>query len=125
MNTVGALSSAVPAVPGVADIQVEPDQVAQVAKIVNEQADALEDRVRQLLAELNIDAPAEDVVSATAAEAWNRVIATGDGSYAERVQNYIKELRGFAAQLRKAAEDYRIGEDEKIKALGDRGAGTH
>jgi len=125
MNTMSALSAAIPGVPGVADIEVQPDQITKVAKIVDEQADALEDKVRQLLVELTIDAPAGDVVSSTAADAWNRVIARGDGSYAERVQNYIKELRGLAVQLRKAAGDYQVGEDEKIKALGDRGAGPH
>ncbi|HVW44239.1 MAG TPA: PE domain-containing protein [Amycolatopsis sp.] len=122
MNTVSALSTAVPAVPGVMDIQVEPDQVLRVAKIVNEQADALEDRVRALLVELNIDAPAEDVVSSTAADAWNRLVARGDTSYAHRVRSYITELRGLATQLRQAAGHYQAGEDEKVAALGDRGA---
>ena len=122
MNTVSALSTAVPAVPGVVDIQVEPGQVLHVAKIVNDQADALEDRVRRLLVELNIDAPAEDVVSSTAADAWNRLVARGDTSYAHRVQNYIDDLRGLASRLRQAAEHYQAGEDEKIAALGDRGA---
>ena len=121
MNTVSVLSTAVPAVPGVMDIQVEPDQVLTVAKIVNEQADALEDKVRQLLVELAIDAPAEDVVSSTAADAWSRVVARGDTSYAYRVQNYINELRGLASRLRTAAGHYQAGEDEKIAALGDRG----
>jgi glutamine synthetase type III len=118
-DTVSALSTAVPGVPGAMDIRVEPDQVLQVAKIINDQADALADRVRQLLAELSIDAPAQDVVSTTAVDAWNRLVARGDGSYANRVQNYINDLRGLAGQLRKAAKDYQVGEDEKIAAFGD------
>lgn len=121
-STVSALSTAVPGVPGAMDIHVEPDQVLQVAKIINDQADALADRVRQLLIELNIDAPAEDVVSATAVDAWNRLVARGDSSYALRVQNYIEELRQLASQLRTAAGTYQAGEDEKIAALGDRHA---
>ena len=121
MNTVSALSTAVPAVPGVVDIQVEPDQILQVAKVVNEQADALEDKVRQLLVALTIDAPADDVVSTTAADAWNRLVARGDTSYAKRVQDYLANLRGLATQLRQAAGHYQAGEDEKIAALGDRG----
>jgi uncharacterized protein YukE len=122
-NTVSALSTAVPGVPGAKDIEVEPDQVLQVAKIINEQADALDDRLRQRLVELNIDAPAQDVVSATAADAWNRVVARGEGSYAVRVQNYVQGLRDLASQLREAAKAYQAGEDEKIAAFGDRGAG--
>lgn len=121
-STVSALGTAVPGVPGAMDIHVEPDQVLQVAKIINDQADALADRVRQLLIELNIDAPAEDVVSATAVDAWNRLVARGDGSYALRVQNYIEQLRQLAGQLRTAAGTYQAGEDEKIAALGDRHA---
>ncbi|MTD57699.1 PE domain-containing protein [Amycolatopsis pithecellobii] len=121
--TVSAWSTAVPQVPAAMDIEVRPDQVLQVAKIINDQADELADRVRQLLAELNIDAPAQDVVSATAADAWNRLVARGDGSYAHRVQNYIEQLRHLAGQLRTAAGTYQKGEDEKIAALGDRHAG--
>lgn len=119
-TTVSALSTAVPAVPAAMDIAIEPGQVLQVAKIINDQADALADRVRQLLIELNIDAPADDVVSATAVDAWNRLVARGDGSYAQRVQNYIEQLRHLATQLRTAAGTYQTGEDEKIAALGDR-----
>ncbi|WP_236790516.1 PE domain-containing protein [Amycolatopsis sp. GM8] len=121
-TTVSTLSTAVPSVPAAMDIHVRPDQVLQVAKIINDQADALTDRVRKLLIELNIDAPAQDVVSATAVEAWNRVVARGDGSYAHRVQNYIEQLRHLATQLRNAAGSYQAGEDEKIAALGDRHA---
>lgn len=120
-NTVSALSTAVPAVPGLLDIQVEPGHLLQVAKIVNDQADALDDRTRQLLVELNIDAPAGDVVSSTAADAWNRLVARGDGSYAHRVQNYINALRQLSRQLREAAQHYQSGEDEKVAAFGDRG----
>ncbi|TNC26087.1 PE domain-containing protein [Amycolatopsis alkalitolerans] len=116
-TTVSALSTAVPGVPGAADIHVEPGQVRQVAKIISDQADALADRVRQLLVELTIDPPAQDVVSSTAVDAWNRLVARGDGSYAHRVQSYIDQLRQLAAQLRTAAGHYQAGEDEKIAAL--------
>ncbi|WAL65767.1 hypothetical protein ORV05_33725 [Amycolatopsis cynarae] len=119
-NTVSALSTTVPSVPGAMDIQVEPDKVAQVARIINDQADALDDKIHQLLLELSIDAPAGDVVSATAADAWNRLIASGDDSYAGRVMNYLQQLRALARQLRTAADTYQLGEDEKITAFGDR-----
>lgn len=121
-TTVSTLSTAVPAVPPAMDLVVEPDQVLHVAKIINDQADALADRIRQLLAELTIDAPAQDVVSTTAVDAWNRLVAGGDGSYAQRVQNYIDQLRHLATQLRTAAGTYQQGEDEKIAALGGRHA---
>ncbi|HET6503422.1 MAG TPA: hypothetical protein VFG87_21945 [Amycolatopsis sp.] len=120
-STAGALNTAVPAVPGVADIHIDPGNVLQVAKIINDQADELDDTLQQKLVELSIDAPAADVVSSTAVDAWNRLIASGDGSYAVRVQNYVKNLRDLATQLRTAAQQYQTGEEERAAALGDRG----
>ncbi|WP_245616888.1 hypothetical protein [Amycolatopsis taiwanensis] len=117
------LSTAVPEVPGIADIQVEPGNLLQVAKIINDQADDLDDKLRQKLIDLRIDAPAADVVSSTAVDAWNRLVATGEGSYATRVQNYIKNLRNLASKLRQAAEHYQVSEGDRAAAFGDRGAG--
>jgi uncharacterized protein YukE len=122
-SSVGVLNTAVPEVPGVADIQVDPGNLLQVAKIINDQADELDDKLRQKLIELRIDAPSADVVSSTAVDAWNRLVATGQGSYAARVQAYVKNLRDLAAQLRAAAGQYRTGEEEKAAAFGDRGVG--
>jgi hypothetical protein len=119
-TTMSALSTTVPGVPDALDIQVEPDRLRQAAKIINDQADALEDKIRQSLVELNIDPPADDVVSSTAVDAWNRLVAHGEDSYAGRVQNYLKDLRRLATQLRQAAAEYQTGEDEKIAALRDR-----
>jgi uncharacterized protein YukE len=123
VTTVRALSTAVPGVPGIADIRVEPGNLLQVAKIINDQADELDDKLRGKLADLNIEAPAQDVVSATAAEAWNRLVARGEGSYAVRVQAYVKNLRDLAAQLREAAKHYHNGDEDKAAAFGDRGVG--
>jgi uncharacterized protein YukE len=106
--TVSALSTAVPGVPGIADIKVEPGNLLQVAKIINDQADELEDKLRGKLADLTIDPPADDVVSATA-----------------RVRAYVKNLRDLAAQLREAAKHYDAGEEDKAAAFGDRGAGRN
>jgi uncharacterized protein YukE len=122
-STTGALSTAVPAVPSVADIHVDPGNLLQVAKVINDQADELDDTLQQKLVELSIDPPAADVVSSTAVDAWNRLIARGDGSYAVRVQNYVKNLRDLATQLRTAAQQYQTGEEERAAALGDRGVG--
>lgn len=122
-SSLGVLTTAVPAVPGIADIHVEPGKLLQVAKIINDQADELDDKLRQKLIDLRIDPPAADVVSSTAVDAWNRLVATGPGSYAARVQNYVKNLRTLASQLRAAAERYRTGEEEKAAAFGDRGVG--
>lgn len=123
VTTVSALSTAVPQVPGIADIRIEPGKLLQVAKIINDQADELDDKLRGKLADLNIEPPAQDVVSATATEAWNRLVARGEGSYAVRVQAYVKNLRDLAAQLREAAKRYHTGDEDNAAAFGDRGAG--
>lgn len=123
VTTIGSLGHAVPGVPGVADVHVEPGNLLQVAKIINDQADELDDQLRQKLIELRIDPPSADVVSATAVDAWNRLVARGEGSYAARVQNYVKNLRDLATQLRAAAKQYETGEDDKSAAFGDRGVG--
>lgn len=122
-SSAGVLNTAVPGVPGIADIHVEPTNLMQVAKIINDQADELEDKLRQKLIHLRIDAPSADVVSATAVGAWNRLVASGDGSYAVRVQNYVKNLRNLASQLRKAAEHYQVNEHDRAASFGDRGVG--
>lgn len=123
--TVSALSTAVPGVPGIADIKVEPGNLLQVARIINDQADELEDKLRGKLTDLIIDPPAGDVVSATATDAWNRLVARGEGSYAARVRAYVKNLRDLATQLREAAKHYDAGEEDKAAAFGDRGAGRN
>ncbi|MDQ0378426.1 hypothetical protein [Amycolatopsis thermophila] len=122
--TLGALGATVPAVPGAQDLRVDPDKLLLVARVVNEQADALDDRVREQLTGLDISAPAQDVISTTAVDAWNRLVARGDASYATRVQEYIRNLRDLAAQLRQAAGAYQTGEEEKVAALGNRGPGN-
>ena len=120
-RTLGALGASVPPVPR--DLRVDPDKVLLVAQVINEQADALDDRIRQKLTDLTISAPAQDVISTTAVDAWNRLVARGDASYALRVQEYVRNLRNLAAQLRQAAQAYQAGEEDKVVALGDRGAG--
>ena len=113
--TLSALGASVPSVPR--DLRVDPDQLLAVAKVINEQADALDGRIRQNLTDLKISPPALDVISTTAVDAWNRLVAHG---YAARVQDYVGDLRNLAAQLRKAAQAYQAGEEDKVAALGNR-----
>ncbi|GHF12223.1 hypothetical protein GCM10017786_52720 [Amycolatopsis deserti] len=108
----------VPSVPH--DLRVDPDKMLLVAQVISEQADVLDERIRQKLADLDISAPAQDVISTTAADAWNRLVARGDDSYAARVQAYVRNLRDLAAQLRQAAQAYQAGEEEKVAALSNR-----
>ena len=115
------LSSAVPVVPAAADVLVRPDKLLDVARIVEDQANALEDQLLTRLGELRIDAPSADVISTQSIEAWNSLIADGDRSYAGQVREYVAGLKRLVSQLRDAAKDYKISDEEKAAVFGDRG----
>ncbi|WUH82099.1 hypothetical protein OHS18_29370 [Amycolatopsis sp. NBC_00355] len=115
------LSTAVPVAPAAADVLVHPDKVLAVARIVEEQANALEDQLLTRLGELRIDAPSADVISTQSMAAWNSLIADGDRSYAGQVREYVAGLKRLVSQLRDAAKDYQVSEDEKAAVFGDRG----
>ncbi|QWF80820.1 type VII secretion target [Amycolatopsis sp. CA-230715] len=114
------LGTAVPRVPGMKDIDVDPDQVLEVAKIVEDQANALQARLTVHLDALHIDPPAQDVVSGAAVSAWNQLVADGDASYAKRVREYVQNLRDLAGQLRDASHKYVASDEEKAESLRDR-----
>ncbi|MET7990213.1 PE domain-containing protein [Amycolatopsis sp. NPDC005232] len=120
------LASSVPAAPGVADLIVAPEKLLDVAKAVDEQANALEDKLLTRLGELRIDTPSADAVSVNSVAAWNMIVAEGDHSYAAEARAYVANLRHLGEQLRGAAQTYQASEDDKAAAFGDRGAhGTH
>ncbi|WP_370969524.1 hypothetical protein [Amycolatopsis sp. cg9] len=115
------LSPAVPVAPAVADVLVRPDKLLDVARIVEEQANALEDQLITRLDQLRVDAPSADVVSTQSIEAWNSLIADGDRSYAGQVREYVAGLKRLVSQLREAAKDYKVSDEEKAAVFGDRG----
>ncbi|WP_242579089.1 hypothetical protein [Amycolatopsis sp. 195334CR] len=119
-QTSSGLPTAVPSVPGVKDLQVQPDQVDAVAKIIHDQAEQLEQRLAQRLGQLWIDPPSEDIVSKHAVEAWNEVVVAGEGSYEKQVRSYVEGLRTLADQLRTASQTYQVNEDATVGALEDR-----
>ncbi|MBE1574837.1 PE domain-containing protein [Amycolatopsis roodepoortensis] len=115
------LTSAVPTPPSVADIRVDPSKLLEVAKIVEEQVDALQDKLMTRLDQLRIDTPANDTVSVHATSVWNELVADGDQSYAAQVRAYVAGLRGLVGQLRTAAKEYKTSDADKAAAFGDRG----
>ncbi|WP_033290050.1 PE domain-containing protein [Amycolatopsis jejuensis] len=116
------LASSIPAAPGVADLVVEPAKLLDVARVVEEQVSALEDKLLTRLGELRIDAPSADTVSVNAVAAWNTVVAEGDQSYVAQVRAYVANLHKLVAQLREAAKTYQASDADKAAAFGDRGA---
>jgi uncharacterized protein YukE len=115
------LTSLVPTAPGVADIKVDPANLLDVAKVVEDQANALQDKLRLKLGELHIDTPSADVISTASVESWNALISDGDQAYAQRVRAYVQSLRDLVQQLRTASERYTVSEDDKAAYFGDRG----
>ncbi|WP_199429319.1 hypothetical protein [Qaidamihabitans albus] len=114
------LAAAVPGVPDARDIQVSPDNILDVARVIDEQAGLLQEKIAGHLAALRIPPPAADVVSTNATEAWNVLVAGGPGSYEQRVRAYVQGLRDLAEQLRTASETYRVSEEQKAESFGDR-----
>ncbi|MBB3049869.1 hypothetical protein FHS23_000864 [Prauserella isguenensis] len=108
----------VPSVPSAADIDVAPDRVAEVARVIEAQADALEKKLSEHLGSLHIPAPAEDIVSKNAIAAWNDVVSAPEDSYAAHARTYVEDLRSLATQLRRAGEKYAESDEEKADALG-------
>ncbi|OQO90557.1 hypothetical protein B1813_13430 [Saccharomonospora piscinae] len=109
--------------PVVRDIAVSPDRIVAVADVIEEQAKALERKVTEQVGALNIKAPADDIVSQEAAEAWNAVVSHGENSYASRVMAYVHGLQGLADQLRAAGRRYLSEDDGNAAALGDAAGG--
>lgn len=114
------LNASVPGVPSARDIQIAPDKILDVARIIEEQAAALQGKLAQHLAALRINAPSEDVVSTNVVQVWNEVIAGDEGSYERKVRSYVLQLRSLAEQLRKASGTYQLDDEEKAASFGDR-----
>jgi hypothetical protein len=106
--------------PAAADVLVHPDKLLDVARIVEEQANSLEDQLLTKLGQLRIDAPSADVISTQSIDAWNTLIADGDRSYAGQVREYVAGLKRLVSQLREAAKDYKVSDEEKAAVFGDR-----
>ncbi|PRX47484.1 hypothetical protein B0I33_10562 [Prauserella shujinwangii] len=117
------LAGSVPGVPSARDIQVSPDNILEVARVIDEQAGLLEEKIAGHLAALRIQAPASDIVSTHAIEGWNHVVSGGENSYEHRVRAYVRGLRDLAEQLREASERYEFSDREKAESFGDRRVG--
>jgi uncharacterized protein YukE len=116
------LPSTVPTAPGVADITVDPSKLLDVAKVVEDQANALQDRLRLSIGQLHIDTPSSDTISTASIDSWNALISDGDQSYARRVLAYVEGLRALVQQLRVASGTYTTSEADKAAHFEDRNA---
>ncbi|MGH3518255.1 MAG: hypothetical protein ACRDQ7_12720 [Haloechinothrix sp.] len=101
--------------------QVEPGELLAAAKIIEAQANTLADRLVDAAGTARVDAPAQDVVSVHVTEAWNALVAEGDGGYLGRVNAYLDSLRALAMRLRAAAAVYQHDDDAAVASFAHRG----
>ncbi|MGQ0840345.1 hypothetical protein [Actinokineospora sp.] len=97
---------------------VNHDNILAAAKIIQNQVDALSERLEEARYELRIVGPGDDVVSEKVAQAWNDRLVNDDDSYSFRVDEYVQSLRNLVIQLIDSAKNYGYNEDEIATALG-------
>ncbi|WP_031466891.1 hypothetical protein [Sciscionella sediminilitoris] len=102
---------------GMRDIQVDKDNVLQVAEVVQEVLDTEGRKVRELLGEIGILAPGDDLVSKGMAEAWDKRLRTNPDSHVNRIQGYLDSLARLVDRLAEAARSYGFNEEEIAGAL--------
>lgn len=100
---------------------VNRDNVLAAARIIENQADALQDLWVDCVHGFRIDPPGRDDVSIAMAAAWNDRLIGDDDSYKNRVKDYVFGLRKLAVQLGDTAKAYGYSEDEISAAFGKQG----
>ncbi|MCP2166180.1 PE domain-containing protein [Goodfellowiella coeruleoviolacea] len=113
-----ALADQIPTTGSGKTVKVNPDNVLQAGKIINEQVESLRTTFDAASRDLIIDAPGGDIVSSEVAAAWNSRLAQADDSYAKRVQQYIDSLDKLCAQMREAAKQYGYTEEDITGSFG-------
>ncbi|MGH3879712.1 MAG: hypothetical protein ACRDSK_22015 [Actinophytocola sp.] len=101
---------------------VNQHNVLAAARIIDNQATALMDRLKGAQRDLRIEPPGGDDVSTRIAPAWNDRLILDDDSYARRVLDYVGGLRRLAVQLGDTAKAYGFTEDEIEAAFRGQGA---
>lgn len=98
------------------------DNVLAAGRIIESQADALQNVFVTRANSLRIDPPGDDDVSVRMSRAWNDILYTNEDSYRNRIRDYITGLRRLAVQLGDTAKAYGYTEEEIETAFGTKGA---
>jgi hypothetical protein len=101
---------------------VNKDNVLAAAKIIQPQADALEDKLFSAGRQLTVVPPGNDDVSTKIAPAWNDLLVYNENSYANRIKQYVDGLRKLASQCADSARAYGYTEDQITAAFGSQSA---
>jgi hypothetical protein len=106
--------------PSTQKFEVNEKNVLDAGRLIQDQARALNDALNMHMFGLRIpaDAHAADRVSADIVEAWNDRLIDNPDSYANRVLDYIKNLNNLGEQLKTAAQQYELSEEEITATFG-------
>ncbi|MBB5954524.1 uncharacterized protein YukE [Saccharothrix tamanrassetensis] len=97
---------------------VTKDTVLQAGHIIDAQLDSLRKAYRHASDDLRVQLADADDVNSDIAAAWNDRLVEGEGSYAQRIAEYMDSLHGLITQLRAAAVQYGHTEEEIQAAMG-------
>ena len=100
---------------------VNKDNVLAAAKIIQTQAQALEDKLDYARRDLRVAPPGEDDISTRVAPAWNDLLVDRPDSYASRIDAYIQALYKLAQQCGESARAYGYTDEQVAAVFGATG----
>ncbi|MET9228700.1 hypothetical protein [Lentzea sp. NPDC003310] len=105
---------------GTQKFEVNKDNVLKAGAAIQDCATALKDKLDLVSDDLKISASenTDGKVGADIAAAWNSRLVGGPDTYAGRVDGYVKALQRLSDQLREAAKQYGISEEEITTTFG-------
>lgn len=106
--------------PSTQKFEVNKDNVLKAGQIIHDQAERLSRALNDASDVLLIPSTSrsDGDVGADIAAAWNSRLMGHDDTYAGRVKGYIKSLEGLSAQLREAAQQYGLSEEDITATFG-------
>jgi hypothetical protein len=108
--------------PASGSFTITKDNVLAAAQIIRTQAQALQDRLSEARDNMRIQPPGNDDVSVRIAPAWNDVLLDEEGSYANRVKQYVTSLNFLAEQCAQSAKTYGYSDEAIAAAFGSQSA---
>ncbi|CCH35499.1 hypothetical protein BN6_82820 [Saccharothrix espanaensis DSM 44229] len=97
---------------------VTKETVLQAGHVIENQLESLRRSYRDASRDLKVRLENADDVNSDIAAAWNDRLVDSEGSYAQRIMEYMTSLEGLVTQLRATAVQYGHTEEEVKAAMG-------
>ncbi|WP_157767959.1 hypothetical protein [Actinosynnema pretiosum] len=108
---------------GAQEFRVSPETVLKAVRTISEQRRALGDKHDDARRKLMVTVSGGlDPINRSVVQAWNNNLVMDDDSYANRIMQYTESLDDLLDQLRAAAQQYEITEEEINSALDGKSA---